>query len=631
MHVFQVAVSTAAGTTDPSPATWLWEVDATPPSLTLVDVPAASSPERRPVVELAATDAHGPVDLTCSLDGAAFAPCASPLPLLAFGPHSLDVRAVDALGNLATRTHAWTVADLCAVDNGGCGAVEIATCAQPVSAVECDCAPGYVLVAGACALPWLQDAYLKASNPDPDDAFGWTVAMSGDGTRLAVGAIYEASAATGVDGDQANNGVSQAGAVYVFVRAGDTWVQEAYLKASNPGVDDYFGIALALSADGSRLAVGASGEASAATGSGGDEGNDLAPQAGAVYVFTRAGSVWAQEAYLKASNTDLGDYFGIAVALSADGDRLAVGAHAEDSAATGAGGDQASNAALQAGAVYVFTRAGSAWAQEAYLKASNTDGDDYFGHAVTLSADGGRLVVGAFGEASDAAGDPLGNAAPSAGAAYVFARTGTAWSQEAYLKAAHPDPGDTFGWSVAMSADGDRVAVGAYVEASDATGTGGDETSNAAPFAGAVYVFARGGTTWQQEAYLKASNTDASDVFGTSLAWAADGSRLVVGAYGEASDATGINGDQASNAASLAGAAYVFARAGTSWTQEAYLKASATDPGDALGLRVAQSADGRLLAVGAYAEDGSVAGVDGDPTDDGASGAGAVYTFQLNE
>jgi hypothetical protein len=127
-----------------------------------------------------------------------------------------------------------------------------------------------------------------------------------------------------------------------------------YVKASNTAAGDEFGLALALSADGSTLAVGAHREDSNATGIGGDSADNSATDSGAVYVFTRASGVWSQQAYVKASNTAAGDEFGLALALSADGSTLAVGAHREDSNATGIGGDQAEDSAVDAGAVYLY-------------------------------------------------------------------------------------------------------------------------------------------------------------------------------------------------------------------------------------------------------------------------------------
>ena len=112
---------------------------------------------------------------------------------------------------------------------------------------------------------------------------------------------------------------------------------------------------MALSGDGSILAVGAIGESSAATGVGTDWFDNSRSSAGAVYIFVRNGeNEWSQQTYVKAPNTDAGDYFGYAVALSDDGDTLAVGAYLESGASMGVGGDAEDNNASKAGAVYLY-------------------------------------------------------------------------------------------------------------------------------------------------------------------------------------------------------------------------------------------------------------------------------------
>ena len=166
---------------------------------------------------------------------------------------------------------------------------------------------------------------------------------------LAVGARLEDSNATGVGGNQADNSANNSGAVYLFTRSGTTWSQQAYLKASNTDIDDWFGSSVALSSD--TLAVGARYEDSNATGVGGNQADNSASGSGAVYLFTRSGTTWSQQAYLKASNTQANDRFGGSVALS--GDVLAVGALNEDSNATGVNGDQADNGEPNSGAAYV--------------------------------------------------------------------------------------------------------------------------------------------------------------------------------------------------------------------------------------------------------------------------------------
>jgi hypothetical protein len=328
----------------------------------------------------------------------------------------------------------------------------------------------------------------------------------------------------------------------------------------------------------------------------------------------------AQQVYLKASNTDAGDNFGLRAAVS--GDTVVVGAPFEGSKATGINGDQADNRAAYAGAVYIFVRSGATWTQQAYLKASNTNANDGFGYFVAISGD--TVVVGAVGEASSATGingNQADNSAPSAGAAYVFVRNGVTWTQQAYLKASNTDASDLFGWSVAISSN--TAVVGAFQEASNATGVNGNQSDNSAIRAGAAYVFVRNGATWTQQAYLKASNTDASDDFGYLVAISGD--TALVGAGEEDSKATGINGDQTDNSAPDAGAACVFVRQGGTWTQQAYLKASNTDAGDRFGVSAAVSGDS--VVIGALQEDSNAIGINGNQVDNSAPDAGAAYVF----
>ena len=333
-----------------------------------------------------------------------------------------------------------------------------------------------------------QQTYVKASNTGSGDFFSTAMALEGD--TLVVGAPFEDSNATGVNGDQTNNSTSASGAVYVFIRANGAWSQQAYLKASNTGAGDNFGSSVAL--DGDTLVVGATEEASNASGVNGDETNNGASGSGAVYVFTRSGTTWSQEAYLKASNTEAGDNFGRSVALSSN--TVVVGASLEDSNAIGVNGSQADNSASGSGAVYVFTRSGTTWTQQAYLKASNTETGDNFGSSVALSSD--AVAVGAFNEDSNATGvngDQTNNSASGSGAVYVFTRTNGVWSQQAYLKASNTESSDQFGHSVAAS--GEQVAVGANTEGGALTGVISGTpseagTGNGASISGAVYLFA---------------------------------------------------------------------------------------------------------------------------------------------
>ncbi|HKY70672.1 MAG TPA: hypothetical protein VJL88_02030 [Nitrospira sp.] len=409
---------------------------------------------------------------------------------------------------------------------------------------------------------------------------------------------------------------------------------QAYLKASNTERSDLFGGQVALSGD--TLAVGAWHESSCATGINGDQNNNNCEFAGAVYVFVRnEEDMWLQQAYIKASNTGFFHKFGIALALS--GDTLVVGAPDENGCATGVNGNQQQTGCNGSGAVYVFTRAEGVWSQEAYVKPSHTDPQVFgggFGGSVALW--GNTLAVGAHNEASCATGingDQTNMGCPTAGAVYVFTRSSSGWTQQAYVKAPNTEASDRFGTSVALSED--SLAVGALFEASCAVGVNDDLLNNGCFGAGAVYVLRRSLGNWSHEAYVKASNTEFFDQFGSAVALSND--TLAVTAAGEDSCATGINGDQANNACDNpagTGAVYIFTRSASGWVQQAYVKASNTDPGDRFGVGLALLGD--ILAVGAPAEGSCATGVDGDqsnnscgsPPDTGSdSRAGAVYFF----
>ena len=402
--------------------------------------------------------------------------------------------------------------------------------------------------------PIAQQAYLKPGNSGPGDNFGISVAVSGN--TAVIGAYGESSNATTVGGDGTNNNASRSGAAYVFTRSAGVWSQQAYLKASNSGAGDYFGYSVAVSGD--TAVIGAYMEDSNATTVGGDGSNNSSANSGAAYIFTRSGSTWTQQAYLKAGNSGANDWFGASVAVS--GDTAVIGAWQEDSNATTVGGNGANNSAANSGAAYVFTRSAGVWSQQAYLKASNSGAGDYFGASVAVS--GNTAVIGAYGESSNATtvgGDGTNNNAANSGAAYVFTRNAGVWSQQAYLKAGNSGANDTFGLSVAVS--GDTAIIGASNEDSNATTVGGDGSNNSSTHSGAAYAFTRSGTLWTQQAYLKAGNAEAGDRFGISVA-VSDGT-AIVGAFLEASNATTVGGDGTNNSFPDSGAAYVFSGFGS--------------------------------------------------------------------
>jgi hypothetical protein len=187
-----------------------------------------------------------------------------------------------------------------------------------------------------------------------------------------------------------------------------------------------------------------------------------------------------------------------------------------------------------AGAVYLFARSGTAWSQQVYIKAIHAGADDLFGSSVALSADGSTLAVGV----RDGAGSTT---VPERSAAYVFARSGTTWRQEVHVTVSSSRSFDLFGHGLALSGDGSTLALGADLEDG-----------------GAVYVFARSGAAWSQRARVTASDAGPNDVFGRGVALSVDGSTLAVGAIGDASAATGIDGDRADASAPFSGAVHVF-------------------------------------------------------------------------
>lgn len=472
--------------------------------------------------------------------------------------------------------------------------------------------------------------YFKGNVPGWGGRYGFSIALSSDGSTLAVGSPGDKIAGP-------NGGAGEAGgSIDVYTRSDGVWSFQAHIKTSNAS---QLGYSLALSADGSVLIAGAPTESSGATGINGNQADNSVAYAGAVYAFARSGNTWSQQAYIKASNTQEGAGFGVAVALSADGNTLAVGAPNEGSGATGIDGNQGDRSAPWAGAVYVFAHSGSTWSQQTYIKASNAQKGDQFGFSLALSADGHTLAVGAATEDSSATGInglQTDDAATDAGAVYVLTRSGMTWSQQAYIKASNARAGDQFGYGLALSADGSTLIAGAPMERSSAAGVNGNQSDNSAEYAGAVYAFTRSGITWSQQAYIKASNTQSGDLFGRSLALSADGHTLVVGATDEDGGTRGINGDQTSNSALSAGATYLYKRDGSTWSQRAYIKASNTVdqatymyPGSnaRFGYGLALTADGSTLAVGAPGEDGQAMGIGGNQADHSALGTGAVYLY----
>ncbi|MEE3228276.1 MAG: hypothetical protein VX237_04160, partial [Chloroflexota bacterium] len=329
---------------------------------------------------------------------------------------------------------------------------------------------------------------------------------------LAIGAPGEDSNQTTITTSaSSNNSNSASGAVYVYEKTGTSWAMQAFIKAANNDASDQFGSSVAI--NGETIAAGAPEEDSnqtTITNGTSASSNDSSAASGAVYVYKRTGTSWNQEAYIKSDNMTAGDNFGHVLAIY--GDTLAVGAIGEDSNQTSiTNGINASsnNSNTDSGAVYIYKRSGATWAQEAYIKAVNNGASDNFGYSLSLN--GETLAVGVYKEDSNQTSITNGTSASSdnsnadSGAVYIYKRSGTSWSQEAYIKAANNRASDNFGYSVSLHAD--SLAVGAPGEDSNHTpitnGTSASyDDSNSA--SGAFYIYKRSGTTWAQEAYIKA-------------------------------------------------------------------------------------------------------------------------------
>ncbi|MET0027417.1 MAG: hypothetical protein ABW101_07240 [Candidatus Thiodiazotropha sp.] len=399
--------------------------------------------------------------------------------------------------------------------------------------------------------------YLKASDTMPriwlsEDvflgqyAFGKCLALSGDGRSLAVAGnlIHD------LDPFQLGNDVVDDGKVYLFRYQDGAWHDLGSVEPNLAGGDANFGRSLSLSTDGVTLAVGSPGT------------NDIdlvttwdRPQ-GSVYLFMREGDSWNPVSELSVSSPDEAACFGREVTFSGDGNTLAVSA---------------------CESVFVFHRQDEIWFEQAVLQASQASNSGGFGKSIHLSQDGMTLAVGAV----DSPGDLIdGSAIETQDAVYLFVLHGGAWQEQAYLQATDGDAEDQFGISLDLSATGDILAVGANRESSSSTGAHGDPLDNGSAWAGAVYLFERQQDIWRQSAYLKASNTDPYDLFGSRVVLSEDGHTLAVSAPGEASIAQGVAGDQNNNASlHPPGAVYLFRYRDGDWRQQTYVKASNTDEG----------------------------------------------------
>ena len=394
------------------------------------------------------------------------------------------------------------------------------------------------IVLTACAFTPDSQQKLIADDGASDDFFGYSAALSDD--TAVIGSFNDDDQILGKD----------AGSAYVFARSGKVWRQQSKLTAIDGAPNDTFGGNVALS--GNTIVVGSMRD------------DDSGEDSGSAYVFTRSNGIWNQLAKISAADGAKGNGFGQSLALS--GNTVIIGSPRDD-----VNGEDT-------GSVYVFTRDGAFWHQQAKLTADDSANGDLFGISVALSGD--TILVGAYLH------DEI---APDAGAVYVFTRSHNKWSQQAKLTAADGRETDIFGVRVALS--GDTALISARRDDDDIMGVD----------AGSAYVFVRSGTTWKQQQKLTAPDGAEDDRFGRSVALLGD--TALVGAM--------FQDDKGENS----GSAYLFERNDKTWFYKAKLTADDGAANDVFGWSLALSRDTAI--VGASRDD------------DNGSESGSAYVFDI--
>ena len=366
---------------------------------------------------------------------------------------------------------------------------------------------------------------LLASDGVVKDQFGYSVSISSDGNTAIVGVPY---------GN--NEKGTDAGSVYIYTRGGSKWEKQAKIVASDGIGGEWFGRSVAISGDGNTVIVGSHRDDSR----------------GSAYIFTRINGAWTEQCKLIASDGVSGDYYGVSVSISNDGDTAIVGAYIDDN-------EKGTNA----GSAYVYTRTNGKWTEQSKLLASDGSSFDNFGASVSISGDGNTAIVGAFGDSG------------SRGSAYTYIRTNGTWSEQAKLLASDGSRNDLFGISVSISSDGNTVIIGA---------------SNDDRYKGSAYIYTRSNGTWSEQTKIVASDGSIVDQFGWSVSISSDGDTAIVGAYGDDN---------------YKGSAYIFTRINDIWSQKSKLVVSDGVNSDYFGCLVSISGDGNTAIVGAYRDDRS--------------------------
>lgn len=337
-------------------------------------------------------------------------------------------------------------------------------------------ANGAVRILTKSAGAWSQSASIITPDSSSDDYFDYSLSLSSDGTILVVGMM------------SADSTYADEGKVYVYRLSGGSWSLSQTISNQSAGVDDNFGASVAVSGNGQVIVVGAPR---------GDK-SGVYTNSGAVFTYVYDGStfVYAQKLYGSDSSTD--DVFGASVAVSYDGNYIAVGSVGEYTSTN------------PQGTVYVFYRASTLWAQQQKITAAQAAAGNYFGHSVSMSADGFTLAIGSS-SADDSNTADLSSVT-------VFKRTGSTWAVEGnLLKSSSSSTAEYFGHSVSVSFDGDTVLAGVWE---------GDTVSSTE--SGSAYVFRRSSGSWSQVQRIVSSDTDLAPYFGYAVAVAPQTGNMVV-------------------------------------------------------------------------------------------------------
>jgi len=364
--------------------------------------------------------------------------------------------------------------------------------------------------------PLVQQTKFMASDAAPNNYFSDALAVNQD--TAIVGAYWKTIGAN-----------PQAGTAYIFVRNGNSWVQQQELQPLDVSSYSYFGSAVAIS--GNTAVVGAF-----------QKGPNFV---GAAYVFVRNGTVWTLQQKLTPPDGAFFDHFGSSLSVNETEDTIVAGASWKNS---------------KTGAAYVFQRFGATWSVTQKIQGSDSVAGDLFGYVVRINA--GTLFISApfkptaltgavyvftqndtavwsqtqkliaadgagfnFGDAIAPSGDVLaiGSDGSGGGLAYVFERSASGWTQTHRLGASDGAYGDFFGWSVAVN--GDMIVVGAPVHQGKR---------------GSAYVFLRKGNTWEQDQILTAPAADflPLNFFGWNVA--ITGKTVLVSSFGTDSNAGAV-------------------------------------------------------------------------------------------